>query len=79
MRPCLVGTRAHAPVFDREVRSRGAPVVGRSVAPALRMWGRAGSLAPHEASNLPGLRSGLRGGAPRMQVRRCGPWDGAFM
>ena len=39
----------------------------------------AGLLAPREASNLPGPRSGLRRGAPRLQVGRGGPWGGALI
>ncbi len=33
----------------------------------------------HEALTLPGLRSGLRRGAPRLQVVCGGPWGGALI
>ena len=35
-------------------------------------------LAPHEAPNLPRLRSGLRRGAPCLQIGCVGPWGGAL-
>ena len=36
--------------------------------------GKDGLLTPHEALNLPGLRSGLCLGAPHLQVGQGGPW-----
>ena len=35
-------------------------------------------MGPHEAPNPPELRSGLRLGAPCLQVDRGGPWGGAL-
>lgn len=41
-------------------------------------WPRAGLLAPHEAPDLPRLRSGLRRGAPHLQEDRGRPSRGVL-
>ena len=61
-----------APVFDREVVEIIDIVVMRAGLGQVM----AGLLAPHEAPDLPGPRSGPRRGTP---CHRVGPWGGVLI
>ncbi len=69
---CSSSPRAGGPRRVPTARGRRAHLVESAGTVRLRT-GWAGLLAPHEAASLPGLRSGLRRRAPRLQVGRGGP------